>query len=80
MLVSISGQDKPVLMSALMAICADHGAQLLDMGQAVIHDELALGLLVSSSQPEALSRAIAARCEQTQSSLRLERVDAADYG
>ena len=80
MLVSISGQDKPGLMSALMAICADHGAQLLDMGQAVIHDELALGLLVSSSQPEALSRAIAARCEQTQSSLRLERVDAADYG
>ena len=61
MLVSISGQDKPGLMSALMAICAEYDAQILDMGQAVIHDELALGLLVSSSQPDALSQAITAR-------------------
>ena len=50
MLVSISGQDKPGLMSALMAICVEFDAQILDMGQAVIHDELALGLLLSSSK------------------------------
>lgn len=80
MLVSISGQDKSGLMSALMTVCAAHDAEILDMGQAVIHDELALGLLVSSSNPEALSKAFTACCERSGSSLRLESVEAADYG
>ncbi|HCG69615.1 MAG TPA: phosphoserine phosphatase SerB, partial [Gammaproteobacteria bacterium] len=62
MLVSISGEDEPGLMSALMGICVAHDAQLLDMGQAVIHDELALGLLISAENLDALSRAIEARC------------------
>jgi phosphoserine phosphatase len=79
LLVSISGQDKPGLMSALMAICMEHHAQILDMGQAVIHDELALGLLVSSPNPEALSAAITAHCAQTDSALRLQHVQAQDY-
>jgi phosphoserine phosphatase len=79
LLVSISGQDKPGLMSALMAICMDHDAQVLDMGQAVIHDELALGLLISSPNPETLSAAISAHCAQTDSALRLQHVQAQDY-
>ena len=80
MLVSISGQDKPGLMSALMGICVAHDAQILDMGQAVIHDELALGLLLCSSNLDAMSDAIKARCEQTGSALRMQRVDSDDYG
>lgn len=66
-------------MSALMAICVDLDAQILDMGQAVIHDELALGLLVSSPNPETLSTAITAHCAQTDSALRLQHVQAQDY-
>lgn len=80
MLVSISGQDKPGLMSALMGICVEYDAQILDMGQAVIHDELALGLLLSSANLDAMSAAIEARCEQTGSALRMQRVNADDYG
>ena len=80
MLVSISGQDKPGLMSALMGICVAYDAQILDMGQAVIHDELALGLLLCSSNLDAMSDAIKARCEQTGSALRMQRVDSDDYG
>ena len=80
MLVSISGQDKPGLMSALMRICVEHDANILDMGQAVIHDELALGLLLCSSNLDAMSDAIKARCEQTGSALRMQRVDSDDYG
>ena len=80
MLVSISGQDKPGLMSALMGICVEYDAQILDMGQAVIHDELALGLLLSSANLDAMSEAIEARCEQTGSALRMQRVNADDYG
>ena len=80
MLVSISGQDKPGLMSALMGISVEYDAQILDMGQAVIHDELALGLLLSSANLDAMSAAIEARCEQTGSALRMQRVNADDYG
>jgi phosphoserine phosphatase len=80
MLVSISGQDKPGLMSALMGICVEYDAQILDMGQAVIHDELALGLLLSAANLDAMSEAIEARCEQTGSALRMQRVHADDYG
>ncbi|NCF45417.1 MAG: phosphoserine phosphatase SerB [Proteobacteria bacterium] len=79
MLVSISGEDEPGLMSALMGICVAHDVQLLDMGQAVIHDELALGLLLSAANLDALSAAIEARCEHTGSALRIQRVDGADY-
>ena len=80
MLVSISGQDKPGLMSALMEICVAYDAQILDMGQAVIHNELALGLLLCSANLDAMSEAIEARCEQTGSALRMQRVNADDYG
>lgn len=79
-LVSISGQDKPGLMSALMTLCLDYQAQILDMGQAVIHDELALGLLLSCTDLDQLSAAIERRCEQTGSALRIERVNPEDYG
>ena len=80
MLVSISGRDKPGLMSALMAICVEFDAQILDMGQAVIHDELALGLLLSSAKSDALREAITTRCKDAGSALRLQTVDADDYG
>lgn len=80
MLVSISGQDKPGLMSALMEICVAYDAQILDMGQAVIHNELALGLLLCSANLDAMSEAIEARCKQTGSALRMQRVNADDYG
>lgn len=46
-LINVSGRDKPGLMSVLTGILAQHGAALLDMGQAVIHEDLALGILVS---------------------------------
>ena len=80
MLVSISGQDKPGLMSALMSLCVEFSAQILDMGQAVIHDELALGLLLSSSDIDALRTAIEARCGEEGSALRMQTVDPDDYG
>jgi phosphoserine phosphatase len=46
-LINVSGQDKPGLMSLLMATLAQFDAHILDIGQAVIHEDLALGILVS---------------------------------
>jgi len=45
-LINITGEDKPGLTASLMAILSQHQVTILDMGQAVIHQSLALGLLV----------------------------------
>lgn len=45
-LLSFSGGDRPGLTSTLAEILAEHGAQLLDVGQAVVHETLALGMLI----------------------------------
>lgn len=45
-LITISGLDRPAVTSTVTTILAKHGANILDIGQAVIHENLALGLLV----------------------------------
>ena len=44
-LIKISGEDKPGLTSAITAILAENNINILDMGQAVIHNTLSLGIL-----------------------------------
>jgi len=44
-LLSISGKDRPGVTASLTAILAQYGADILDIGQAVIHDTLSLGIL-----------------------------------
>ena len=45
-LITVSGPDKPGVTSAVSRILAENGANILDIGQAVIHDRLSLGMLV----------------------------------
>lgn len=45
-LIHIFGQDKPGLTARLTAILAEYDMDILDMGQAVIHQNLSLGILV----------------------------------
>jgi phosphoserine phosphatase len=47
-LISISGQDRPGISAALTRILADHQVNVLDISQAVIHDQLSLGIVVES--------------------------------
>lgn len=44
-LINISGQDRPGVTSSLTEILAKYDAQILDIGQADIHHNLALGIL-----------------------------------
>ena len=44
-LISVSGRDQPGMMSRLMTALQGVDADILDIGQAVIHDELALAVL-----------------------------------
>lgn len=45
-LVTVSGTDKPGLTAHLTGILADYGIHILDIGQAVIHDTLSLGMMI----------------------------------
>jgi phosphoserine phosphatase len=45
-LLNISGRDRPGLVGKLASVLAQHDVNILDIGQAVIHDYLALGILV----------------------------------
>src|SRR5690606_1433027 len=47
--IDITGPDRPGVTHALTRILARSGARILDIGQAVIHDALALGMLVELS-------------------------------
>jgi len=50
LLINISGHDKPGVTHSLTGILGRYGARILDVGQALIHDALALGLLVEMTQ------------------------------
>ena len=45
-LISVTGRDKPGVTNTITGILAHYGVNVLDIGQAVIHDSLSLGLLV----------------------------------
>ncbi len=45
-LLTIAGEDKPGVTSTITSILARYGVNILDIGQAVIHDNLSLGILV----------------------------------
>lgn len=44
-LLNISGEDKPGLTSTLTDVLAHYNVNILDIGQAVIHEDLGLGIL-----------------------------------
>jgi phosphoserine phosphatase len=50
LLIDITGHDKAGVTHSLANILAEHGARVLDIGQAVIHDALALGILVELTE------------------------------
>lgn len=45
-LINVSGRDRPGITARLTGILAEYEIAVLDIGQSVIHDTLALGLLV----------------------------------
>ena len=66
LLVNVSGPDRPGVTSAVSAVLAQHGATVLDIGQAVIHDTLNLGLLAWVPQ----QREVGAAMEELRATLR----------
>ena len=56
-LIQVSGSDRPGLTAAFTRILARYRLNILDIGQAVIHDTLSLGILVEPP-PDAESSAV----------------------
>lgn len=46
-LLNVQGEDRPGVTATLSKVLADHNVDILDIGQAVIHNDLGLGILFS---------------------------------
>ncbi|EFO81314.1 Phosphoserine phosphatase SerB:HAD-superfamily hydrolase, subfamily IB (PSPase-like) [Oscillochloris trichoides DG-6] len=57
-LVNITGKDRPGLLTRITGVLAEHDLNVLDIGQAVIHDYISLGLLVEIPAPQQASSMI----------------------
>ena len=51
-LITISGQDRSGLTSALTGILAKYDVKVLDIGQSVIHESLSLGILIETPEED----------------------------
>ena len=65
-LLQFSGPDQPGLIAVLTALLANYDACVLDIGQAVVHETLVLGLLIEipSDNFPRLQSALAAKCRE----------------
>lgn len=57
-LISFLGSDQPNQFTRLMQVLSVHSLQILDVGQAVIHNQLTLGIVVSSEDQTATALAM----------------------
>lgn len=81
LLISASGRNKPGLLAMLTSTLARYQARVLDVGEAVIHDELSLGMMVSIpvANRAALSSELASVADSLGAVLRLSSVALPDY-
>ncbi|HXB20480.1 MAG TPA: ACT domain-containing protein, partial [Candidatus Solibacter sp.] len=82
LLITISGHDQPGLTRAFANALAESGAIILDIGQAVIHDALALGLMVSvqdAKRIKAVEEGIAWNAQQLGVTARVSPVSEQHY-
>ena len=81
-LITISGQDRPGITAMVTGVLARHGSNVLDIGQAVIHEQLTLGLLVELPDDHENSLALAEIRERASAmglAVRLSPVGAQSY-
>ena len=81
-LINVSGQDKPGLTSSLTAILARYQINILDIGQAVIHDTLSLGMLIeipAAAEPAPVLKDLVFRAYELDIDIRFTPISAAAY-
>lgn len=60
LLITISGEDQSGLTAGITAVLAEHAVNILDIGQAVIHATLSMGMLVEIPRADDVERIRAA--------------------
>ncbi|MBX2809259.1 MAG: phosphoserine phosphatase SerB [Cellvibrionaceae bacterium] len=81
-LINSFGVDQPGIVSKITAILSDYHAAVLDIGQAVIHQQLNLGILIAlppANKRRALEQALRAAVEPLDNRLKFETIDHASY-
>jgi phosphoserine phosphatase len=83
LLITISGEDQPGLTAGITVILAEHSVNVLDIGQAVIHATLSMGVLVEvpgDSGQALVSEAVRSYAQQRGMRVRINPVTPDSYG
>ncbi|MCP4595381.1 phosphoserine phosphatase SerB [Neptuniibacter sp.] len=81
-LLNISGDDRPGVTSSITKILAAYQINILDIGQAVIHDTLSLGILIEvpkEAESSPLLRDILFKAHELNMNIRFQPVDEENY-
>lgn len=79
-LINITGEDKPGLTAAITALLGEFNVDILDVGQAVIHNYLTLGILSNvHGDSESLYKEILFRAHELGVTVKFSPVDVASY-
>lgn len=81
-LINITGADRPGLTAAITGVLAEGGVNILDIGQAVIHDVLSFGLLIELPDAESgasVLQSLQTAADELGQQVRFSRVSEADY-
>ncbi|MDN5399573.1 MAG: phosphoserine phosphatase SerB [Pseudomonas sp.] len=81
-LINITGEDRPGLTAAITGVLVQGGVNILDIGQAVIHDTLSFGILVeipSTEQASSVLKDILFTAYKLDQQVRFTPVSEADY-
>jgi phosphoserine phosphatase len=79
-LINITGEDKPGLTAAITALLGEFDVDVLDVGQAVIHDYLTLGILTSvPGEAESLFKEILFRAHELGVTVKFSPVNEDSY-
>ena len=81
-LINITGADRPGLTAAITGVLAEGGVNILDIGQAVIHDVLSFGLLIELPDTESgasVLQSLQAAADELGQQVRFSRISEADY-
>ena len=81
-LINITGEDRPGLTAAITGVLAEGGVNILDIGQAVIHDALSFGILVEIPDTKpgaAVLQNLQSKADELGQQVRFTQVSEADY-
>ena len=82
LLINVSGEDKPGITRAVSEVLVAHGCDVLDIGQAVIHDNLNLGILANIPQHQeatAVQKEILASLDALDMKVRFQAISEESY-